>query len=322
VHRLEIKRHMAAADIAAVNDLLLAVERADGHRPLSDQLWLDLVHGGRAGFAGLLAWDRDHDHAVGYAQVSRGNDSWTLELVLHPHVRDESTSLGPELVGAAIDVVRAEGGGHVHWWVFEPTSAQEELAAGAGLRPGRSLFQMRCALPPTRPATIDTRPFVPGVDDEAWLAVNNRAFRSHAEQGGWDVDTLRLRVEEPWFDPAGFLLHERDGRLAGFCWTKLHTDTRPVLGEIYVIAVDPDFHGLGLGAELTLAGLHSIADRGVRTGMLYVDADNTAAVSLYRKLGFAVNRTDRAFVGDVEAGAPTTAPPADPTRPPLDMEPT
>jgi mycothiol synthase len=309
VHRrLEIKRHMAADDISAVNDLLIAVEREDGHRPLSDHLWLDLVHGGRAGFAGLVAWEPGHDHAAGYAQVSRGNESWALELVLHPDHRDEMAALGPELLRAAVEVVRSEGGGHVHWWVFEPTAAHEQLAAGAGLRPGRRLFQMRCALPPTGDVSIQTRPFVPGVDDEAWLAVNNRAFEFHAEQGGWDLDTLHRREEEPWFDPAGFLLHERDGRLAGFCWTKLHTDEDPVAGEIYVIAVDPDFHGLGLGAQLTLAGLHSIADRGVRTGMLYVDADNAAAVSLYRKLGFVVHRTDRAFVGDI---APGTSPTVD-----------
>jgi mycothiol synthase len=303
VLRVDIKRKMTPADIAAVNDLLAAAERADGQRPLSDLLWLDLVHGGRAGFAGLVALEEGHDHAVGYAQVSRGNDSWALELVLHPQHRDEVAELGPRLLDAALDVIRAEGGGHVDWWVFEPTVAHEQVASGAGLTPGRRLFQMRCALPSPFPVTITTRPFVPGVDDEAWLAVNNRAFEFHAEQGGWDLDTLRRRQQEPWFDPAGFLLHERDGRLAGFCWTKLHTDTVPVLGEIYVIAVDPDFVGLGLGEQLTLAGLQSIADRGVRTGMLYVDADNTTAVSMYRKLGFTVHRTDRAFVGDIAPGA-------------------
>ena len=309
--RLDIQRRMGADDIATVEDLLTAAERADGHRPLSDHLWLDLVHGGRPGFAGLTAWEPGHDHAVGYAQVSKGNDSWAVELVVHPHHRYEMTHLGPQLLRAAIDVVADGGGGHVHWWVFEPTPTHEALATSVGLQPGRRLLQMRRSLPTGMDVAIETRPFVPGQDEDAWLAVNNRAFEFHAEQGGWDRSTLRQREEEAWFDPAGFLLHERDGRLAGFCWTKLHTDTEPVLGEIYVIAVDPDFHGHGLGEQLTLAGLASIAERGVDTGMLYVDADNTAAVELYRKLGFTVHRTDRAFVGDVDALPGAAAPARD-----------
>src|SRR5262249_49248247 len=129
--------------------------------------------------------------------------------------------------------------------------------------------------------------------------VTNRSVRDHPEQGGWDRETLRQREKEAWFDAAGFRLYERDGRLAAFCWTKVHHDQDPVLGEIYVIGVDPDFQGLGLGRALTLAGLDHLAGRGVTVGMLYVDADNEAGIALYSKLGFTIHRTDRAYTGEV-----------------------
>jgi mycothiol synthase len=137
----------------------------------------------------------------------------------------------------------------------------------------------------------------------AWLEVNNRAFAGHHEQGGWTLESLHRREREPWFDPEGFLLHEREGRLAAFCWTKIHLETTPVLGEIYVVAVHPDFHGLGLGRALTVAGLDHISEHGVGVGMLYVDEANAAAVSLYRSLGFEVNRSDHALVAHIQASA-------------------
>jgi mycothiol synthase len=312
VRRLEIERHMDPYAIASVSELLAVAGRADGHRPLSDHLWLDLVSGGRNGFVGVIAHDdRNDDNGmpIAYAQASRAHASWMLELVVAPSHRGDLDAIGTDLIGAALDVIGADGGGRVDWWVFAPSPAHEELAATIGLRPGRRLSQMRRALPTGERPEIETRAFVPGADEDAWLTVNNRAFSTHPEQGGWDRETLLLREHEPWFDPAGFLLHERDGRIAGFCWTKLHIDHDPPLGEIYVIAVDPDFHGQGLGRQLTLAGLDSIARRGVSIAMLYVDADNTAGLRLYEGLGFSVHRTDRSFVADIAHSVDGTASP-------------
>jgi mycothiol synthase len=144
--------------------------------------------------------------------------------------------------------------------------------------------------------------------------VNNRAFAGHPEQGAWTVEMLQRREAEAWFDPEGFLLAFDGDGLAGFCWTKVHPPHPPhepvALGEIYVIGADPRRHGKGLGRALTAGGLESLADRGIRQGMLYVDGANDAAVGLYGSLGFTTHRTDRAFGRDVAPARPATAPAA------------
>jgi len=167
--------------------------------------------------------------------------------------------------------------------------ADAESAAAAGLVLSRRVDQLRVSLPIADDSPLlPTRAFVPGIDDHAFLQVNNRAFEWHPDQSNWSIAQLNERMGEPWFEPEGFLLHEIDGALAGFCWTKVHpaSGDEPELGEIYVIAVDPAFHGQGIGRALTVAGLRSLASRSLQIGMLHVEHDNVAAQSMYRALGF------------------------------------
>jgi mycothiol synthase len=210
-----------------------------------------------------------------------------------------------DVLPRALDAIRERGGGEVRWWVSDPADADTDTALANGLTMERDLLQMRRTLPADEPVPeIAVRSFVPGQDEDAWVEVNNRAFASHPEQGGWTRDVVEQREREPWFDPKGFLLHHDpdSGRLAGFVWTKVHSDEQPPLGEIYVIAVDPDFGGRKLGRALTLAGLDWMhRERGVRDAMLYVDGANEPAVRLYKSLGFTVHHVDRAFAGEVRS---------------------
>jgi mycothiol synthase len=266
-----------------------------GRRGLSDHLWLDLSNGGAPGFIGVLLRGADRQLRA-YAQVSAAPGAAQLEVV---------GNAAPErldVAETALDAFAADGGGPLTWWVDDAEPATVQLAAANGMTAARQLHEMRRPLPADEHATIATRAFRP-TDAEAWLAVNNRAFSGHPEQGGWTADVLATRLAEPWFDPDGFRLYE-DGpadrrRLAGFCWTKVHppTATDPRLGEIYVIAVDPDFGRRGLGRELTLAGLDWLSERDIDTACLYVDAGNSAAFDLYRRLGFHLHRTRTAFTG-------------------------
>jgi mycothiol synthase len=304
VRRLEIKRHLDEHDRAAVERLLHVAEHADGHASVDEHRWLDMAEGGRQAFAGLVAWEPGHDHPVAYAQVSRGRErSWSLDLAIDPHHRYDAAAIAPELLTSSLDLIREEGGGHVHLWVHQPTATHDEISASVGLVRGRDLLQLRVPLPLDEPVpSIELRPFVVGRDEAAWLEVNNRAFDWHPEQGGWTLDDLLARERESWFDTDGFLLLEIGGLLAGFVWTKVHPahDHGPALGEIYVIAVDPDFGGRGLGRSLVVAGLdHLHRARGIDVGMLYVDAANEPALKLYEHLGFTVDHVDRAYTGDV-----------------------
>jgi len=295
------------AELVTITRLHDEAEAADGHPSLGEAVWRDLDRPLEPVSAGVLATVDDRDEPVGYAHVYRSDNfsppHWGAGLVVDPAFRDDGIEVA--LLERAIAHVAEHGGGLVVLWIFDPHEHDDRSAQRAGFRHQRDLLQQRVQLPlpepPRWPPGVEVRPFVPGRDDAAWLEVNNRAFADHPEQGGWVEATLRRRMAEPWFDPKGFLLaFDADG-LAGFCWTKVHppTPTDPELGEIFVIGVDPSRQGSGLGRALVVGGLASLAERGVRIGMLFVDGDNEAALALYAALGFTTYRVDRAYEREV-----------------------
>ena len=188
-------------------------------------------------------------------------------------------------------------------WVKNHLDHTDADQAVLGRRRVRLLQQMRRPLPLSEKERADTRvielrPFNSGADDEGFLRVNNRAFAWHPDQGGWGIERLHAQTEAAGFDPKMLLIHQdQSGAIDGFCWTKIHpaTDTDPALGEIYVIAVDPDTYGTGLGRALTVGGLNLLSMCGVSLGMLSVEADNQAAISLYERLGFEVHHRESAY---------------------------
>ena len=141
---------------------------------------------------------------------------------------------------------------------------------------------------PAVPTDFVIQTFQSGLDKDEWLALNNKIFTHHPDQGNWDMKDLENRMTEPWFDAEGFFLAIEAKKIVGFCWTKIHHDftNQDPVGEIYVLGVDPDAHGKGLGRALTLAGMHYLVSKGLKQSMLYVDADNEAGKALYASLGF------------------------------------
>jgi mycothiol synthase len=291
---------LAGSERAALATLVARVTAASDHPPLPDPELLAVTQGTQSGGRAVLT---GHDGGLtGAALLFFERDgSVSLHLVVDP--ADRTGRDAAALVEQAVEL--APPGAPVHLWAMAAGPADDALAADHGFSPERDLLQMRLPLPldpavvaASRP--IATRPFEPGRDEEAWVDTNNRAFAGHPEQGGWTVAMLRERMAAAWVDLEGFLVADDPSGpgFIGSCWTKVHRDHVPVLGEIYVISVDPRHHGQGWGRSLTVAGLVSLAQRGVPVGMLYVDATNEVGVGLYRALGFEVDHIDRSYRRD------------------------
>jgi mycothiol synthase len=297
--------------VATASRIDEAARAADGHPALGDAVWIDLEHPGpdsaafvadESGYAHVARADNTAPSTTGTATDSAA-PHWWLGVAVAPEAR--TSGVRARLVEAAVRHVATHGGGRLVFWVLGAGPADDAELAPVGLHPARDLYEMRVALPLAEtakfPADVRVRPFEVGRDETAWIEVNNRAFAGHDEQGGWTDATLQRRIAEPWFDPALFLLAFDDDGLLGFDWLKVHEahDRDPRLGEIYVIGVDPRAQGRGLGRVLAVAGLDAVHGRGIDVGMLFCAADNEPALGLYRALGFAVHRVDRAYECEV-----------------------
>jgi mycothiol synthase len=230
------------------------------------------------------------DDAAPEITVSADRDGFVIEF--------DASEWDRDALPMALRPLVAEAGGNPSVWVDHPTDDTDADLTRLGLRAQRDMYRMERPLPIEQRTDIETRSFVVGQDEAAWIDVNNRAFAWHREQSGWNMEMVLERQAEDWFDPDGFRIHEIDGRLAAFCWTKVHAEEEPPAGEVYVIAVDPDFHGRGLGRALTLAGYQHLEAAGITRGILYVDADNTPAVTLYRDIGLEVAVVRRLYTAD------------------------
>lgn len=295
---VEIVAQLHQSQIDEAVALIDEITSHDGLSPISEHVFLHLRHGGDAQGLHFLKYENAQLIAYAHLDVTDKVEGPSAEIAVAPEFRRQG--LGTEIIQA---LVTAAPDGNLRLWAHGEQSVSGQWAKAMGFDHARSLWQMRRSLlAPLPPASfgddVILRTFIPSQDDDEWVALNARAFAGHDEQGDWTLADLHRRMAEPWFSIPGFLVaQDRDtGTMLGFHWTKIHgeiqvTPDHPhahdAIGEVYVVGVDPTLQGRGLGKALTLAGLHHLRSCGLVQSMLYVDASNTSAISLYEALGFS-----------------------------------
>lgn len=288
---------LAPAVRTTVEDLLSRTTAHDGVAPLDEAARLSLA--GDSAQHLLLTADvtdpvdgADRARAlIGYANLLPDG---TVQGMVDPAHR--RAGHGTALLRAAL-AARPDAG----VWAHGALDGALALLTGEGLVETRRLLTLHrplgeaAPLPAPRPSDLpglQLGPFDAQRDAEDWVRVNAAAFAAHPEQGAMTLEDLRLRLAEPWFDAEDLLVARQDGRMVGFVWVKREDRSAGADAEIYVVGTDPSVQGHGVAGHLLGASLARLAATGAGGVELYVEADNTAALSLYERWGFTVAGRD------------------------------
>jgi len=291
---LQHLNHLSKSQQESVLSLIKAAHDFDGTPAIAEHVLLHLRHGGDKSDSHLVI--EENKEVIAYAHLDTTDlvAGPSVEAVVHPQHRGKG--LGSLILKEAIKIC----GDRTRIWSHGDLPAAKAIAASLKLERLWSNLLMSKTLGEIQPVTskYPIRTFIPGLDNQAFLALNNKVFANYPDQGGWSEDDLKVRVNESWFDDKGFFVAEDRGELIGFCWTKIHgahthshtggddDHGHEALGEIYVLAVNPDYKRQGIGLDLTITGLNYLKYQGLNNVMLYVGVGNKPAFKLYKSLGF------------------------------------
>ncbi len=294
--------HLSDNQQALVLELINRTNQHDGTPPIAEHILLHLRYGGDKADSHLLV--EIDNQVIGYAHLDQTDlvAGPSVELVVDPDHR--SAGVGKQLLSKAIEIC----GNKLRLWVHGEGEVAHNLATSFNFEKIRTVLQMSKSLSDIQPLPIIDkeiviRSFLPGIDSDAWLELNNKVFKDHPEQGGWQISDLNHRLSEEWFDEKGFFIVEKNKQVIASTWTKVHgahshdhdgdaSHAHPAIGEIYITAVDPAYAGLGIGKALTITALNYLNYQGLTDAMLYVDFDNKVALNLYDSLGFKLSSKD------------------------------
>jgi len=296
-------QHLATLQANQRQQVLDLIQRSaifDNSPPIAEHILLHLRHGGDKSDSHLVV--EETSKVIGYAHLDQTDlvAGPSVELVVDPDHR--SFGIGKQLLSKAVEIC----GQNLRLWVHGENEAAAALANSFNFEKIRTVLQMQKQLTdieklPVIDPTIIIRSLLPGLDSNDWLSLNNKVFKDHPEQSDWQLSDLNHRLSEEWFDEKGFFIASLNNQMVGSAWTKIHgalthdhggSHDHPAIGEIYITAVDPAFSGSGLGRALTITALNYLKYQGLNDAMLYVDFDNTRALSLYKSLGFTESGKD------------------------------
>ncbi len=230
---------------------------------------------------------------VGYAEVKPELNIGRAVLRLLVHPRHRRGELTERVFNRAIDRTRELGITTLHANIFKDSLTAKHFLTRLGFTFVRRFLELRLnlvemVLPEISKIVPRCRSLQPG-EEGRLTQLQNRSFAGTWGFNPNTIEEITYRVNLPNSSPDNIFLIFDSDKPVGYCWTRIEVWKKAQgegTGRIYMLGVDPDYRGRGLGRQLLLAGLSYLRNKSLRVGVLTVDSENKAARSLYRSVGF------------------------------------
>jgi mycothiol synthase len=182
----------------------------------------------------------------------------------------------------------------IHVNISQDSLMAKQLLTKMGFAFVRRFLELRLDLSKTPLPEISQicprcRPLQPG-EEERLTQLQNRSFTGSWGYNANTVEGIIYRIHLPSCSAGDIILAFDSDKPIGYCWTRItfwkNKTPGECAGRIYMLGVDPDYQGRGLGRQLLLVGLSYLKRKGLRVVELTVDSENKVACALYKSVGF------------------------------------
>jgi mycothiol synthase len=233
---------------------------------------------------------------VGYADVrpELNIGRAILRWLVHPNHRKKRLVI--KLINRAICRTRELDIKIIHVNILQNSLMAKQLLTQMGFTFIHRFLELRLDLSKTPSPDIGQvsprcRSFQTG-EEERLTQLQNRSFSGAWGYNANTVEEIIYRIGLPNCSPEDIIMAFDSDKPIGYCWTRINFQKNKApsegTGRIYMLGVDPDYRGKGLGKQLLLTGFSYLKSKGLQVVELTADRENKVACALYKSMGFTL----------------------------------
>lgn len=236
---------------------------------------------------------------VGYIDITPELDVGRVILNCLVHPEHRRRGLASKLLGCAVPRAKELGVKTARVNIPQGNLVAKSALSRLGFKYVRRFLQMRLDMTELR-SQETAQPalhcrHLERSEEKQLTEIQNRSFTGNWEYNPNTVEEIIYRINSSRCSPEDVVLACDGDKAIGYCWTGITGESETAAserkGQVFMLGVDPDYRGRGIGKVVLQAGLSHLKHKGLQVAQLTVDSSNKVAYALYRSIGFKVQNS-------------------------------